>query len=66
MIRTDDPVADFLRHDRQQQEELKRRPICADCDEHIQEEFCYEFNGEYICERCLEDLHKKTTKDCIN
>lgn len=62
---TNDPLADFARHDAEQQAELKRRPICADCDERIQDEYCYELNGEYICKRCLEDLHRKAVDDCV-
>lgn len=62
---TDDPLIDFHRHDIEQAEKLKRLPVCADCDEHIQDEFCYEFNGENICERCLEDLHRKAVEDCV-
>lgn len=64
MYWTDDPVQDAERYYAEQEEKIKRLPVCADCGEHIQDEFCYEFNGEYICERCLEDLHKKAVEFC--
>lgn len=44
---------------------LKTRPICCECEEHIQDEFCYEINGEYICEGCMEQNHRKWTEDCV-
>lgn len=62
---TDDPIADFMRWDAEQERKLARRPVCADCDEPIQDEYCYEINGEYICERCLCDLHRKAVEDCV-
>lgn len=37
---------------------------CYECGEPIQDEHCYEFNGEYICKRCLNDNHLKWTEDC--
>ena len=64
--RTDDPVADFHRWDDEQQERLKRLPRCSECDERIQDEHCYEVNGEYICPDCMEKNHKKWTDDCCD
>ena len=45
-------------HDAQQEQALSERPVCADCDEHIQEEEAYYINGEWICERCM-DSYKR-------
>lgn len=64
MYITDNPDRDFDRMDREQQNWLAKRPICCECDEHIQSETCYEINGEYICESCMDD-HKKYTTDLI-
>lgn len=61
MLYTDDPVADAERHYARQEAWLKRRPVCCECDRHIQDEDCFEFNGEIICPQCLEDNHKKET-----
>jgi hypothetical protein len=57
--RTDDPLADFDRWDREQQRELERLPVCCECDKPIQDEIYYEFDGEYICPECLENNHEK-------
>lgn len=55
----------WARYDDEKERRLAERPICADCGEHIQDEKCAEFNGEYICLSCLEDLHMKDTEDCL-
>lgn len=59
VLRTDDPVSDFLRHDEEQNRWLESLPECADCGEPIQDDHYYEYNGENICPRCNEDLHRK-------
>lgn len=53
IFRTDDPAADFSRHDAEQEAWLARRPECADCGEHIQDENAYYINGEWICQSCM-------------
>ena len=54
-----------LWEDRERQYEawLSRRPVCADRDEHIQDDHYFEINGEYICPRCMEDLHRRDIDD---
>jgi formylmethanofuran dehydrogenase subunit E len=54
MFYSDDPERDFLRWDAQQQNELKKLPVCADCDNPIQDESAFYINGEWICEDCME------------
>ena len=56
--RTDDPVADFLRHDAEQAKLLESLPVCAECDEPIQDRYYFEINDEAVCKRCLVDNHK--------
>ena len=63
MFYSDDPVADFYRHDAQQQAELDKLPRCSECDKPIQEEFCYEVNGELICDECMHNNHRKWVDD---
>ncbi len=53
MCWTDDPLLDFARHDAEQTRQLEQLPVCADCDEHIQEETAYYINGEWICINCM-------------
>lgn len=62
---TDDPVKDFENYDRDQARKLSELPVCADCDEPIQDSTCYEFNGEYICESCLKTYHQKDVGDVV-
>jgi formylmethanofuran dehydrogenase subunit E len=65
MYYTDDPVADFLRYDAEREEKLEKLPRCSECDEPIQDEFCYEINGELICEECMSAYHRKPTEQFI-
>ena len=62
---SDDPIADFLRHDAEQAKELKKLPVCYECEEPIQDEFCYEINDELVCEKCLKAHYRKHTDDYI-
>ena len=66
MFRTDDPIADFNRWNAEQESWLEKLPVCADCDEPIQDDHCFEINGEYICPRCMEDLHRRDVDDFID
>ncbi len=63
---TGDPLRDFEINDAEQQARLDKLPKCVFCDEPIQEEFCYEIDGELICGVCLEGNFKKLTEDFIN
>ena len=38
---------------------LARLPQCEYCGEHIQDEYFYEINGEWICKACLDDQFKR-------
>jgi hypothetical protein len=60
---TDNPVADFLKHDAEQCEALEKLPICADCGNRIHDDF-YEICGEPICEDCIRN-YKKSIDDYI-
>lgn len=63
---TDDPVADFDRHDREQAKRLAQRPKCDYCNEHIQDDFYYEINGDVICEVCLDRFFRKDVEDYVS
>jgi formylmethanofuran dehydrogenase subunit E len=54
-FRTDDPVADFERHDREQARWLDSLPKCSICKNPIQQELAFEKNGFWICDECFED-----------
>lgn len=53
MFYTDDPALDFEMYDADQNRKLERLPVCADCDNPIQDERAYYYNGEWICEDCM-------------
>ena len=63
--RSDDPVADFDRWDAEQESWLARRPVCADCGEHIQADHYFDINGEAICPDCMEGNYRKEIGDYI-
>jgi formylmethanofuran dehydrogenase subunit E len=63
MSRTDSPIDDFLRYDRERERERELLPRCSMCGEPIEEETCYEINDELICEGCLEAHFKRVTSD---
>ena len=67
---TDDPVADFLRHDSEQEKARERCPKCSCCREHIQEDELYDFDGELVCPECVDeyinDNFKKRTSNYID
>ena len=52
-------------YEAKREKELEKLPRCSECDNPIQEEECYMFNDELICEQCLNDNHKKNTDDYI-
>lgn len=60
MFYSDNPVADYDRYCNEQQKELDRLPECSECGEKIMDEYCYEINGEYIHEHCMEENHRKS------
>lgn len=61
MMWTDDPLGDFDRWDAEQERELERLPICCECGNRIEDDFCYEINDEIICEACMEQYRKFTS-----
>lgn len=69
MFRTDDPIADHLRHEDRLYEALIQRPKCCCCEEPIQDDDLFDFDGELVCPECvidyINDNHKKRTVDYI-
>ena len=55
----------FDRYDAEQEKALSKLPECSECGEPIQDEECFEFNGELICPDCLKYNHRKWTEDYI-
>ena len=63
---TDDPVRDALRYEAERERQRKRLPVCCECGEPIQDDECYEFDGELICPDCLKDNHRKWVDDYVS
>lgn len=55
---SDDPIADFNRHDRKQAKWLDSLPKCSICGEPIQQERAFEKDGFWICDDCYVDNKK--------
>jgi formylmethanofuran dehydrogenase subunit E len=60
---TDDPIADFFRHDAKQEAWRKSRPECCKCGEHIQDEDAVCIDYEYYCDECLRRMRKRVGDD---
>ena len=63
MIFTDDPAADFARHDAEQEAWLAKRPVCCYCWQHIQDERLFEINGLLYHTECAQEEFEKDTED---
>ena len=57
---TDDPIADFNRHEAEKQKWLERLPVCCCCDEPIQQEKAVRMDGLWYCDECLDDMREDT------
>ena len=63
VYRTDDPLLDFDRWDTYQTKQLEDLPVCADCDEPIQDETAFYINGEWICENCMDSYRREVLSE---
>jgi len=46
-------------HDREQCRRLEQLPVCADCDNPIQQEDAVYINGEWLCDDCLSSYRRE-------
>lgn len=60
---TNEPLADFHRHDAMQEDRLSRCPICGCCGEPIQEDCYFETDEGIYCEECFDDEVVQAFKD---
>lgn len=63
--RTDDPIADFVRYQAEQEEETEKLPKCDNCGEPIMDDYCYDVGGDILCEDCMNDLFRVRVDDYI-
>lgn len=60
---TDDPIADFNQHEKEQRRRLVRFPVCACCGEPIQDERIFDIDGELYHEECADKEFRRWTED---
>ena len=54
-----DPIDAFHQHEAAQERWLRSRPVCVECGEHIQDEYAFYIDGEWICEDCMHDNFRR-------
>lgn len=64
-MRIPDNYDKWEQHEARQQAELVRLPKCDCCCEPIQDDFCYQIDGEIFCEECLNEQFRKETDSLI-
>lgn len=64
-IRTDNPERDQMRHDTEQEAELQKMPKCSYCNEHIQDGYLFDIEGELYCEEHAYELFRKDAADYV-
>lgn len=62
---TDDPIADFYRHEEEQERWLRSRPVCCKCKEHIQEPEAVNYKGEFYCNECEGEAWEKIRDEYV-
>jgi hypothetical protein len=64
-FRTGDPLDDFARREREQEEWLNSRPKCAKCWQHIQDERLMHIDGCCYHIDCAVEVYGADTEDFI-
>ena len=57
-----DNYSQWEAHDRSQEQALEESLHCEYCGKPIQDDYCYEINGEILCEVCLNDNFKRSVE----
>lgn len=67
-FRSGDPLDDFARLDREEQDYTERLPYCeaAKCGHVIDDDYYFEVDGEILCECCMIRRYRKRTEDFVN
>lgn len=58
-----EPIDDFNRFCREQEQRLSQLPVCYWCENPITDDFYYDIDGECLCENCLNDRYRKYNAD---
>lgn len=65
MAWSDNPVADFERHDAEQKRKLANLPACCICGEPIQQEKAICYNDKWVCEEHEWDFWQNIRDDFL-
>ena len=70
MLFTNNPIADFHRHDAKQEEKhkayIESLPKCEYCKKPIDEDTCLEVDDEYYHEDCFVEHHRKWVDSIVS
>ena len=66
MYYTNNPIADAERYEADRERELKKYPVCCNCGEHIQDDYCYVIQGDIYCSDCLNDDFRVCVEQLID
>ena len=58
-----DAYSQWLHNERETERWLAKRPVCADCGEHVQHGHYYRINDEVICPGCMESHYREEIND---
>ena len=62
VFRSDDPVRDFHRWDREQQEWENSLPRCDSCRETV-DDYVFDIDGEILCIQCMIEKYRRDAED---
>ena len=61
-MRIPDNYDRWEQHQAEQDRAEERLPECCECGNPIQDDFCYEYNDEPICDECMYEHHRKNVE----
>ena len=62
-FRSGDPLDDFHRWGREQEEALEKLPVCEKCRRRIRDDDYYAIEGETLCEGCMKAKYRRSVED---
>ena len=65
-FRHGDPLDDFDRIDQELARREARFPVCDKCGHRIYDDYCFEIDGEILCEECMKARYRRSTEDYVS
>lgn len=62
---SDDPVRDAERYAEAMDRRREDLPVCSDCGDAIQDEYCHQVHGKVICDRCQRTNYRVRTRSLV-